>query len=293
MSSLASRLALGSAQFGLPYGVSNQSGQVGRDEVGAILTAASAAGVDTLDTAVSYGESEKRLGEAGVTQWKVVTKLPPLPMNTDDVEEWVQRIVTQSLQRLDLNKLYAVLLHHSRDLQKSGGAALFSAFTTLRNLGIIQKWGVSVYDPDELDDIWSEYRPELVQCPLNVIDQRFKTSGWLARLHAAGIEVHTRSAFLQGLLLMTPDARPVGFNRWSTIWKKWEEWLVERDIEPLHACLSFVLSQPQIDRVIVGVESLRQFQEILGSLADGSITPPAELMSDDRQLVNPSLWNLS
>ncbi len=283
-------LALGTVQFGLLYGVANRTGQVSRDEAKAILSYAWAMGLDTLDTAVAYGDSEERLGEIGVGQWQIISKLPAIPESCEDVGGWVQDSVLGSLARLRLPKLRALLLHRPQQLLGPEGNALYRALVTLKNQGKVEKIGVSIYGPDELDALWPRFQFDLVQAPFNIIDRRLALSGWLNRLHEAGTEVHIRSVFLQGLLLMKAANRPVTFSRWQPLWSQWDRWLDDQALTPLQACLGFALSQSGIGRVVVGVDSLKQLQEILASVKNSALTPPKSLMSEDLDLINPSRW---
>jgi len=288
---VSSRLALGTAQFGLCYGVANQSGQVSHDQTAAILEHAWAAGLDTIDTAIVYGESEQRLGEIGVAQWQVITKLPAMPETRTDVIAWVQESVLGSLKRLRIPKLYGLLLHRSRQLLGPQGDALYRALHALKDQGKVEYTGVSIYGPDELDALWPYYRLDLVQAPFNIMDRRLATSGWLTRLHQAGAKVHIRSVFLQGLLLMEAANRPATFNCWQPLWDLWHHWLDHQALTPLQACLGFALSQPEIDRVVVGVDSLKQLQGILAGVETPAVNPPTALASEDLHLIDPSRWN--
>lgn len=286
-----SRLALGTVQFGQAYGVANETGQVSHDEVADILEYAWATGMDTLDTAVAYGMSEQRLGEIGISHWRVISKLPALPQACADVAGWVQATTLDSLKRLRVDHLCGLLLHSPQHLLGPQGAALYEALAGLRDQGLVEKIGVSVYDPGELSALWPHFQLDLVQVPLNVIDRRVATSGWLSKLHQAGTEVHVRSIFLQGLLLMAPATRPAVFNRWLALWRDWDRWLSEHALTPLRACLGFAMSHPEIDRFVVGVDSLSQLQEIIAHDPAPTVTPPAELSSEELDLINPSRWN--
>ena len=283
-------MALGTAQFGYAYGIANQTGQVSRDNAAAILDHAWEAGVHMLDTAVAYGESEQRLGEIGIARWRVISKLPAIPDPCVDVAGSVQEWVMGSLERLRIPKLWGLLLHRPQQLLGSRGDALFQALLAVKDQGMVEKIGVSIYDPGELDALCSQYRLDVVQAPFNVLDRRLATSGWLHRLCQAGIEVHTRSTFLQGLLLMEASKRPTGFDRWHSLWVEWDRWLESQALTPLQACLGFVLSHPAIDCVVVGVDSLRQLQEILCAADTKDVSVPLSLATDDLQLVNPSNW---
>ena len=291
---MSSRLILGTAQFGMPYGIANRSGQVAPGEATAVLAIARQSGIDTLDTAVAYRDSEARLGAAGIDGWRVVTKLPPLPADCADAAAWVDAMVMGSLGRLGVSSLYGLLLHRSRDLGGPAGEALYAAMSALKAAGRVQKIGVSIYDPAEIEVLSGRFALDLLQTPFNVVDRRIRDGGWLARLQRMGTEVHARSVFLQGLLLMAAGDRPARFAAWGRLWTVWEEWVSAQQVTPLQACLAFALAQPEIAGVVVGVDSSRQLREILAAdaLRSSSILP-AELACDDPDLINPSRWSLS
>ena len=287
---MINRLALGTVQFGAPYGIANQTGQVSCKEVAAILDYAVTAGLDTLDTAIAYGESEQRLGKIGMKQWRIITKLPPVSESCTDVHAWVQESMLGSLERLRAPKLYGLLLHRPQQLLGPQGDALYRALVAIKDQGKVEKIGVSIYDPTELDALCSQYQFDVVQTPFNIIDRRLATSGWLTRLHESGTEIHVRSVFLQGLLLMKAATRPATFNRWQPLWQQWHGWLSEQTLSPLQACLGFVLAHPQIDRVVVGVDSLMQLKGIIANVEMPVVELPATLVSEDMDLINPSRW---
>jgi aryl-alcohol dehydrogenase-like predicted oxidoreductase len=264
-------------------------GQVPPAEVRQILDAASAGGIDTIDTAAAYGESEQVLGMVGVARWQVVTKLPPLPEQVLDVSGWALEIVQRSLARLRVPRLHGLLLHRSRDLLGPRGRKLYATLQRLQNAQMVRGIGVSIYDPDELDSVFPVYSLQLVQAPFNVLDRRIVQSGWLTRLLAAGIEVHTRSAFLQGLLLLGAHERPAKFSRWAGVWRQWDDFTLGSRERRLSAALGFVLSTPGISRVIVGIDCLRQLQEITAAAENADREAP-DLRCDDLQLLNPARW---
>lgn len=287
---MVERLALGTVQFGLEYGVANRSGQVSPDDAATILDRALEMGIDTLDTAIAYGVSEETLGRIGVQRWNVVTKLPAVPESSDDLAGWVEDAVTGSLRRLRISKLHGLLLHDPRQLAGTIGDPLFEALGHLKEQRLVEKIGVSIYHPADLDALCGRYSLDLVQAPLNVLDRRLVTSGWLARLHGAGTEVHVRSVFLQGLLLMPNRRRPPGFGRWQPLWDRWDNWLSYSNLTPLRASLGFALSEPAVDRVVVGVDNVAQLEEIFAAVGAAVPAPPTELMTDDLDLIDPSRW---
>lgn len=284
------KLALGTVQFGLNYGIANHQGPVSENEAKAILKHAKASGMDTLDTAISYGDSEYRLGQFGISEWKVVTKLPSIPEECRDIASWVPLVVKESIQRLKVTSLYGVLLHRPYQLLEKEGGLLYSALEQLKYDGLVQKIGISIYDPEELNTLYDHYKFDLIQAPFNILDRRLLDTGWIYRLTDLGTELHVRSIFLQGLLLMRNCDRPNEFNRWASIWSEYDNWLMQISMTPLQACVRYVLSFPEISKVIVGVDSLDQLMAILLA-AEG----PAPLISDfiktdDPDLLNPARW---
>ncbi len=284
------KLALGTVQFGLSYGIANQTGQVSLKSGIDLLQQAWTAGINTLDTAIAYGESEQRLGEIGVNQWQVISKLPTLPETFTDVRAWVKKSVFDSLAKLKISKLYGLLLHRPEQLFTHEGEIIYRELLSLKSEGKIDKIGVSVYDPAQLDRLFSSFQFDVIQTPFNIFDRRFVTSGWFKRCKQAGIEIHVRSVFLQGLLLMDAVKRPAIFNKWQSLWNKWQLWLEQQELNPLQACIGFALSQSEIDKVIVGVDSSEQLQQILDmTKINKSIDYPA-FEIEDLQLLNPSNW---
>lgn len=285
------KLALGTVQFGLSYGVANTTGRVALDEARAVLELARQSGVDTLDTAIAYGDSESVLGVLGMQSWQVITKLPSIPDDCDDVSQWVKAQVLASTRRLGVEQLYGLLLHRPAQLLEDRGPALHAALQSLKTEGLTQKIGISVYGFAEIEKLFERYTFDLVQAPLSILDRGLVDSGWADRLRQAGVEVHTRSAFLQGLLLMPSHTRPAKFDRWGYIWDEWDRWLQSTGVTPLQACLRYTNALECIDRVVVGVDSADQLHQIVeAATGDLPSLPMFKFLQDDR-LINPASWD--
>ena len=290
--SMNSKLALGTAQFGIPYGISNESGQINSKEVGNILSLARQNGIDTLDTAISYGDSEAVLGRQSLDGISIVTKLPEVPLNCNNLTDWMNSQIEESLNRLNISSLDGVLLHKPHQLLGSFGDKLYHALNSLKEGGLVNRIGISIYNIDELEVFCEKFKYDLIQAPLSVFDHRLIETGWLQHLHEQGTDVHVRSIFLQGLLLMTEDIRPAKFNRWNNIWNCWDNWLEETKQRPLDACLRYVISRPEIEKVVVGVSSSADLQEILeSSITDEFFSLPDGLSNIDDELLDPSNWD--
>ncbi|MBI3804151.1 MAG: aldo/keto reductase [Nitrospirae bacterium] len=284
------RLALGTAQFGMTYGIANQTGQVSRSVAKAMLRLAAANRIDTLDTAIAYGESETCLGEAGIPGFKLVTKLPVVPDGCANIGDWVQEQMSASLSRLGVGAIYGLLLHRPQQLLGAEGKAIYQSLQGLKERGQIQKLGVSVYAPSELELLVPRYRFDLVQAPFNLVDRRLHATGWLQRLKDGGVEIHTRSAFLQGLLLMSPAIIPDQFASWSHLWSKWHSWLARNTTSAVQGCLAYPLSFPEIDRVVVGADSVSQLEQIIDAANRVAPVELPDLHCDAENLINPADW---
>jgi len=292
MSNILSRIAIGSAQFGMRYGIANDGGQISREVGQGILTLAAYNGINTIDTAIAYGDSEKRLGEIGVSDWRIVSKLPHLPDDCTDIVQWVTASANGSMRRLNVSTLDGLLLHRPQQLVEKHGESLFNILQSLKHDGVVGKIGISIYDPSELDMLCSRFQFDLVQAPFNILDRRLIETGWLARLGELGTELHVRSVFLQGLLLMSSAHRPEKFKSWGLLWSDWDRWLHLNGITPLQACLRYVLSFPQISKVIVGVDSPQQLREILSASSGDFPELSDTLKTSDLRLINPANWDV-
>ncbi|MFH2135415.1 MAG: aldo/keto reductase [Pseudomonadota bacterium] len=285
------RLALGTVQFGLSYGIANQAGQVTRATAKEMLQLARAHGIDTLDTAIAYGDSEACLGEIGTQGFKLVTKLPAIPEQCPDVSGWVREQIAASLARLGVNEVDGLLLHRPSQLLGPDGDALFRTMCELKEAGTVKKIGVSVYAPTELDALIPKYRFDLVQAPFSVIDRRLFTSGWLHRLKKEGVEIHTRSAFLQGLLLMPCSSIPGKFVQWSPQFDTWYRWLSTNAAAATQACLAYPLSFPEVDRVVIGADSVVQLQQTIEAATQELSGELPDISCEDENLINPANWS--
>lgn len=288
--SMPSKLALGTVQFGLNYGVSNVMGQIQHNEASAILSRAREYGMDTLDTAIAYGSSESVLGAHGMQPWKIVSKLPPVPNSCGDVYEWAKEQTLASLNRLGIKQLYGLLLHLPAQLHEDVGPSLHEALLSLKSEGLVNKIGVSIYETRQLEGIFKKYKYDLIQGPYNILDRSLVTSGWAEYLNNAGVEIHSRSVFLQGLLLMPPEKRPSKFNLWTGFWKEWHNWLSSNDLTATQACLRFARSADFIDRVIVGVDTISQLDQLFDISSDPLPCVPEFESFSDKRIINPGSW---
>ena len=284
------KLALGTVQFGIAYGVANTTGQVPEDEAAKIIAVARDAGIDTIDTATAYGKSEQVLGRIGVAGCRIVTKVPALPSECDDPCTWARDVVARSLANLGVASVNAVLLHRAQDLLRPSGEALWAGLQEAKNAGPCARIGISIYRPDLLDALPPEIRPDLVQAPFNVFDREIESSGWAARLAGQGTAIHLRSVFLQGLVLMPKAARTARLRGTFPALDAWDAFLAATGQDALSTALGFALDRPWVERVVVGVDSAAQLAGILDAMRRPRAILPSSLASGDPELIDPSRW---
>jgi len=283
-----SKIALGTVQFGLDYGISNVSGQVPCMEVKKILKLAKENLINTLDTATGYGNSEKVLGRAGVDDFKIVTKTAPMRLGVDNV----LRSFHQSLKNLNVANVHGLLIHNLDDIKNKKFHILFKALEILKQDKLINKIGFSTYTPNQVDFLLENFDFDLIQVPFNVFDTRLLEGGQLQSLKRKKIEIHARSVFLQGLLLTPPHKRPKFFSKWSDLFRKWDLWLKSNNLTGLEAALSFALSENLIDKIVIGVDNNVQLMEVISASKICNLDVPKNLNTRDEILLNPSLWDV-
>lgn len=293
----SARLALGTAQWGMTYGIANRTGQPPSDEVDRMLQLGRERGVELLDTAHAYGEAEKVLGaqHAATRGYQIVTKTTPLRVSRVG-DEHVRRATDgfqESLTSLGCQRVYGLLVHGADTLLVDGGERIWAALEQIKAEGRVHSIGVSVYHPRQLERILDRYRIDVVQLPFSVYDQRFKQQGLLHRLQGMRIEVHARSVFLQGLLLLPPDQLPPAFDAIRTHHTDLHTRLRELGLTPIESCLLYGLQQPEIGRIIVGCETVDQLKAAIDASAmstPGALSELAEFGLLDEAVINPSTW---
>ncbi len=284
------KLALGTVQFGQEYGISNVSGKVPFNEAKLMMELISDYKIDTIDTAINYGDSERCLGLIGVSDKNIITKLPKIPEKEENIENWVFKSVENSIKRLNINYLHGLLLHDTNQLFLPKGKILYNSLEKLKKQNFVKKIGISVYQPNQAKSAIQNYDIDIVQLPCNVFDQRFSSQGVIRELYNRGIEVHVRSVFLQGLLLMPYDDIPEKFMPWNNLIACWHKWLQNNSLSPLQGCLAFVNSIDGINKIVVGAENTNQLRQIINDLNINNISEFPDISSEDENLINPGKW---
>jgi aryl-alcohol dehydrogenase-like predicted oxidoreductase len=284
------KLALGTAQWGLAYGVANVTGRPTAETVDRMLRSAAQAGAGMLDTARAYGEAERIVGESvEAREFAIVTKTDPNAIASLNEAE---NAIAASLAALRRDRVHAILVHHGDRMHAED--VQWIALMRARQHGIASRIGVSVYHPEALRRLLDRLDIEIVQIPASLYDRRFERSGLLDELARRRIEVHARSIFLQGLILVAPEGLPGPFAELCGHQRRLHAHLATRGLTPLEGALGHALADERITRVVIGAESDAQLGEILAAAARGTnayrLAGTDDFALDDEGVILPFNW---
>lgn len=291
----AARLCLGTAQFGFDYGITNARGRIGAPEAADMLALCHRAGVDMVDTAHGYADSERLLGQIATgDDFRIVTKTPPLAgLAPDAAAGRLSQGLDASLEHLRRTSIDALLVHDCEALLGAAGAAIWRCLETAKAAGLVARVGVSVYDGKQIDALLARFPLDIVQLPLNPLDRRLVDGGQIDRLLAAGVAIHARSLFLQGLLLAPAGAAPQGLESLAAATAALQAAYRSAGLTPLEGIFASMAAFTGIERFVVGATSLAELEAIIlaADRAGGievALASPARPIDPDQ--LNPARW---
>jgi D-threo-aldose 1-dehydrogenase len=255
-------LGLGSVRFGVGSDANPRS-RVGEDEVRAILSEAADCRITLVDTAASYGDADRTLGRSWPfpSPFRVITKTLPLSEGLDRIEARARR----SLERLGLARAHALLVESAEDLLGPDGRELWARLERLKGEGLFQKIGISAYGADEPVYLARRFKPDLMQIPCSLLDQRPARDGTLDALVELGVEVQLCSVFLQGLLFLAREELPPVVADAGPRLSRIRRMLAEAGADPLQAALAFAQTRPEASAVVVGVNSAAELRALIAA----------------------------
>ncbi len=292
---------MGTAQFGMPYGITNSAGQVPERGVGRILSLAADAGISFIDTASLYGASEAVLGRTLPVDhgFSIITKTPRFDPShgPDQTKAGFLRAFERSLSDLRQPTLYGLLAQDADNLLGPCGDVLWRQMAALKSSGQIEKIGASVYHGAQIDGLLRRFDLDIVQIPINVLDRRLIEGGQIARLASRRVEIHARSVFLQGLLLSDPNKIDPRFGMLRQHIAGLHRAFAEAGISLLEGTLHAVLEISEIAVVTVGATSAAELREIIEAYRRTAWPMPSislkEWALDDINILDPSRWMAS
>jgi aryl-alcohol dehydrogenase-like predicted oxidoreductase len=284
------KLCLGTAQFGLDYGINNTGGKIPKEDVIKILNLAHDNGIIILDTASAYGNSEAVLGE-GINQtgkkFQVITKFP---VNTElRPLQWIDT----SLGLLKEKKIYGYLFHNYSTFKDHPD--YIEDFIRIKENGKTEKIGFSLYHPYEAEYILKNNIPcDIIQLPYNILDQRF--AYLFSELSNKEVEIYVRSVFLQGLFFIDPNKLDSHFDSVRDLLREIHQFAKDYSVNIAVLCLGFVYAQKDVANIVIGIDSLDNLRENISNYTLlESITVPYNLLKklavNDENIILPYNWS--
>ena len=281
------KIIIGTAQFGMPYGIANYKGKVSKVEVETILNFAYKVGINTIDTATGYGNSENIIGhhlKKHVTQkWFIITKV-------SGSKDKLYDQLSQSIDKLGATPS-GVLAHSIDDYL---GTIFCDKPGKIKKKFLIDKIGVSIYEEEDIDRVLAAKTPDIIQCPLNILDTRLYRNGILDKMKANGLEIHVRSVFLQGMFYLPDKILQQSFSDVLPTIRKLRTIAQNADLTLAELSLMWVCSLEQVDKVIIGVDNVEQLMDHIKTLNKNINTAIFEealsIKYENENILNPSLW---
>jgi aryl-alcohol dehydrogenase-like predicted oxidoreductase len=254
------KLVLGSANLGTNYGLFKN--KISLKEFKKIEKLVLLSKINFIDTATSYVNSEKIIGNSKLKNLNIITKIK-LPNNKNTyIKNWALKEISKSLSKLKIKKIYGILIHNYKDLLGKYGRKYLLSLQDLKRKKIVKKIGISIYNTDEIKKIWDFWKPDIIQVPLNPIDNRILDSGWINILKKFKVKIFARSIFLQGLLINEYSSLKINKNHKSLL-NKFKYWCCKNNISLIKGCLNFVKQFKKIDYLVVGYNNYDQLREII------------------------------
>jgi len=280
------KIALGTVQWGLDYGIANKSGIPLDQDLKAILEFAKQIGINMFDTAIQYGNAEERIGKLLNKRDKIVTKIGGFTQSNN-----INYQLKLSLKRLKKKSLYGCLFHSYKEL--ANNPIFWDQLNEIKNKGTIKKIGYSIYEPEELEHLlMMKMKPDLVQIPYNILNHKFEP--YLEKLKSINTEIHVRSIFLQGLLFKPLTEIPPQLSGLKPALREINELCENLELTKLELLLGFILYNPNIDFAVIGVETKNQLEEIFksqeGKTNKAKINKIPAIYVKNNKLLNPTNW---
>lgn len=282
------KIAIGSANFGERYGLFGKR-KFDKNEVLKLEKLLPDSKIKFIDTANQYKDSEKIIGKSELKNLNIITKIKLPQKKSISTNKYVNKIMSATLQRLNKKNLYSLLVHDYRDLLGIKGKHFLKELKILKKKGLVKNIGISIYDTNELDKIWKFWKPDVVQVPLNLFDQRIIRSRWLKILKRNKTKIFSRSCFLQGLLIGDYNSLNLPEKLYHHL-KEFDNWCMSNNVTRLKACLDFVRQVSLIDCVVVGFNDANQLEDILNEFKKKKKKISYKFKLNNLNHIDPRRW---
>ena len=282
------KIAIGTANFNTPYGISNRK-VVNNHDISKIFKIIKKNKINYLDTAFEYGFIENLQNQKKI---KIITKIRLPKKNRKNFIKNLDRTIKEELIRIKRISFEAILLHNVQDIKSSQIDYFLEKIRSLKNKKIIKKIGVSIYSPKDLDIVFSKFKPDIVQAPINVFDNRLVDSRWFDILKKKKIAIQARSIFLQGLLIRKISLIKK-LNIDNEIYKRikiFDTWCKNNKISRIEACLNFVKNIEGINIFTIGINNSEELKQILNILHKKKEVEVRDFSTKNLKIIDPRKW---
>ncbi len=283
-------LIIGSAQIGMRYGL--QKKKIPKKHINKIYKLCKNNNIKYVDTANSYGTSEKIIGQSKLNNLKIITKIViPINISNKYLRKFIQSNLKKTIKKLNVKQIDAILIHNPSIFKSNNKEIILNIFDELKKKKLIKYFGASVYSPNDVNKLLKFWKPDIIQFPLNILDQRFLKNNFIKKLKKEQIILLSRSIFLQGFLLQNVENYSIiKLKKFKFILQKIEKWCVNNKITRIDACIHFVKNISYIDYMIVGFDDFYQLEKIIKSFRSKNIKIPETFKVDNLQLIDPRRW---
>ena len=283
------KLAIGTAQLGLQYGVAG-NGNINQMNANEILDFAVSKKIYTVDTSPGYGDAHSKIGKCNLKELKIITKIPKINLKKALIKSEIRNQVLNYIKVLRCDRIHCLLLHNPSDILSSNGSEIYKSLILLKEEGLIEKIGVSTYEYEELNSIIDNFHIDIIQHPINILDRRLENSGMIKRLKDLNIEIHCRSVFLQGLLLSNVNQMEPKYLPFKKDVLKVQKFSIKYKKSIEEICLKFVINIKEVSKIVIGIDNLSQLKKLVEIEEEETNIKIPEFTVSNKLIMDPRKW---
>lgn len=286
------KIILGTVQFGLDYGINNKVGKPTCDTIKKILDLAYEKNIRFLDTAEAYGDSQEQIGNYHLNSLNAFNVITKFSTSRKDLPNNISERIKSNLNKLKVESLYSYMFHSYSDY-KIYYSLFKKEILSMKKEGLIKKIGVSLNSNEEIEDVLKCDDIDLIQLPFNLLDNNNQRKKILIKTKEMGVEIHTRSVFLQGLFFKKVKSLEGNLKSLEIYLKQLHE-LTSENLKINDIALNYAIKQPFIDAVIIGVDNTSQLnlnlESVNKSVPKSILKYINSIKVNEKEMLNPFNW---
>lgn len=248
----------------------------------------------SLDTSIEYRSVDKKIKLSKFRKWKIITKINLQRFEKyKDEKKIIQELsilIKKNAKNIGVKQIHTLLIQNTNFLLTKNGHRFFFILKKFKKLSLVNRIGYSIYNFNTIKQLVRNFKPDMIQCPCNIFDNRISKKKISLFIKEKKIEIHARSIFLKGSLLLKAKNLPKQILQWREKYKEFDDWIEKNNHSRLEVCINFVLNNPLVNKVIIGADNLQQLKQILNIKKRRKIKIPKKFFLTDENLLNPSKW---